>query len=447
MKKMIQAILFLLAVGTVAAQTPGELTVGDRMPDLAISSIFNHESDFLHLEDYRGKVIILDFWNPYCVSCLTAFPKIDSLQRTFMDQVQIIAVSKTSYEKTIDFFASHPNVHLPSIPFITGDTLLSNLFPHVGDPYHVWIDQNGVVIHLASGSFLTKERLQRAIEQKPTDIPIAPKRVKYLQTLLDTAFDQETAYASYLVHYNYLKGFRIEKPTLPNEYTSSGTIKTHYQRLYQQLGDVTFNPLQPGRTLILTKDPSRYELPVTLTGELYMQWMNKNAYFYQGRIPLADSARLFEWVLADFERYFGLIPTVEKRLVESWILIRTDSIDRLKTSGGKKLHTFVHKNIYRPSLPDIRQLRNFDYNFFSSVVTSSVERISNLPCFDKTGYVGNVDVQFSAETLDYPTIENLREDLQRHGLDLVKVDKALDVLILREVIDKTLRHAYEPESL
>src|SRR5690606_17692164 len=104
--------------------------------------------DTVRLADYRGKWIILDFWNTVCASCLKAFPKVDSLRREYGDRIQILAVSRSDYQKTTDFFDTHPNVHRPEIPFITADTVLANLFPHAGDPYHVWIDPNGTIVHL-----------------------------------------------------------------------------------------------------------------------------------------------------------------------------------------------------------------------------------------------------------------------------------------------------------
>jgi thiol-disulfide isomerase/thioredoxin len=427
------SILMLVTLGAAAQQNKPRqgLTVGDRLPDLEFTEVYNHRADTVRLADYRGKWIILDFWSTLCASCLKAFPKVDSLQREYGDRIQILAVSRSDYQETADFFDSHPNVHLPDVPFITADTVLANLFPHAGNPYHVWISPNGMVVHLEDGRFLTRENLDLALAGKPTGIPITTPFVTYMETLLDTTYDAETAYASYLVHYD--GRFRIQKPLTANIFTTEGTIKRLYQHVYRRLGDIGFNPFQAGRIVLVTDNPFRYEFPPGLRGEAYDAWQREHTYFYQGRVPLADSSRLFDWVKADFERYFGLSATVENRLVDSWILVRTDSIDRLATKGGTKQHTFAAAHIHQSSLPSpVRQLRNVGYSSFSAVVTKIVERITGQPCFDNTRYAGKIDVDFRGETLDQPTMANLRRDLRDHGLDLVKVKQQLDVLVLRE---------------
>lgn len=410
----------------------GGLAIGDKLPDLVFTGVYNHGSDTLRTVDLRGKLVILDFWNTYCISCLRAFPKVDSLQREYDGRIQILAVSKTGFQETVDFFDTHPNVHKPDIPFITGDTVLARLFPHVGDPYHVWIDPQGTVRHLASGAYLTREKLELALSDQPTGIPQTAPRTTYLKTLLDTAYEAEIAYASYLVRRNSGKRFIIEKPRSANEYTVSGSIQQMYQYLYRAMGPIDFNPFRAKRTLLLSDHPERYTRPPGLSGQAIISWLDKNAYYYQCKIPPGDSTRLFDWVRTDFERYFGLYARVERQAFDCWSLVRTGTDDLLATQGGVQEHTFLSRNVLRPVLPDKRSLVNFPFSFFSSWIISTVEGLTEIPVFDETGYSGHIDLVFSGETLDNPTLEAIQQELRAYGLVLRKIRKQMDVLVLRD---------------
>lgn len=435
MKKVIVSLFtVVLCYGAVAQPTPlpAGLSIGDSLPDLVFHQVYNHKADTLRLSDLRGKLVILDFWNPRCLPCLKAFPKIDSLQREYGDRIQILAVSETGYRETSELFATRSGLHRPAVPFITGDTVLANLFPHIGDPYHVWIDSNRQVMHLASGAYLTREKLDFALAGQPTGIPKAAPRTTYLQTLLDTAYIDEIKFASYLVHRNSTKQFRIEKPRSAHEYTVSGSAQRLYQYVYRAMGDIDFNPLRAKRTLLLTDRPERFVQPKDLSGEALLQWLDRYSYFYQCRIPPEDSLHLFSFIKTDFERYFRLKSSIERRKVECWVLVRTSPEDRLPTHGGLKQNTFASQDPRRPPLPEIRQLVNYPYDFFSSWLASNVERLTGDPFFDESDYAGHIDISFSGEMMDNRSMQSLRRELARYDLVLKQEQRVIDILVLRE---------------
>lgn len=51
-------------------------------------------ADELQLDDYSGKVIVLDFWASWCVPCRRSFPWMDEMQRKYGDEgLVVIAVN------------------------------------------------------------------------------------------------------------------------------------------------------------------------------------------------------------------------------------------------------------------------------------------------------------------------------------------------------------------
>lgn len=45
------------------------------------------------LEDYHGKVVLIDFWESWCGPCLQVFPSMQKLREEFPDNFEILAVT------------------------------------------------------------------------------------------------------------------------------------------------------------------------------------------------------------------------------------------------------------------------------------------------------------------------------------------------------------------
>ena len=62
------------------------------------------------LHDYRGKVVVLDFWASWCVPCRHSFPWMNAMQEKYGDQgLVIIAVNMdAAVEERDRFLSAHP---------------------------------------------------------------------------------------------------------------------------------------------------------------------------------------------------------------------------------------------------------------------------------------------------------------------------------------------------
>src|ERR1700748_3257894 len=73
----------------------GALSSSDKVPDIAFTNKINFGNNS-NLYGIKKRLIILDFWNSSCSSCIDLFPHMQVLQKKFGDQVEIILVNGKS---------------------------------------------------------------------------------------------------------------------------------------------------------------------------------------------------------------------------------------------------------------------------------------------------------------------------------------------------------------
>jgi cytochrome c biogenesis protein CcmG, thiol:disulfide interchange protein DsbE len=63
------------------------------------------------LGDYKGKVVLIDFWASWCPPCKTSFPALDALYRQYRDRgVEVLAVNLDERRHDADtFLGAHPH--------------------------------------------------------------------------------------------------------------------------------------------------------------------------------------------------------------------------------------------------------------------------------------------------------------------------------------------------
>ena len=113
----------------VVKDCTAQLNINDSCPDVSYSSVINAKTSLIKLSDYKGKFLILDFWDTRCYTCIESFPMIDSVQKKFKNGLQILLVTKQERKVVEDFFSRFKKIKLPDVPIITDDVKLASLFP------------------------------------------------------------------------------------------------------------------------------------------------------------------------------------------------------------------------------------------------------------------------------------------------------------------------------
>jgi thiol-disulfide isomerase/thioredoxin len=184
------------------------LNIGDNVPNVEVGAIINYSNKKIRLSDFKGKLLILDFWNTYCGSCIQAIPRLDSLRRKFGSSIMILPVTYETKERILAFQKSNTYLKGLRFPTVTNDKVLSKLFPHSMVPHDVWINAKGKVVAITEVRDITDSTIKsqlkgNAITTKKKDVldydPEMPLLVNN-----NGGNDNEFLYRSLLT--GYLKG-------------------------------------------------------------------------------------------------------------------------------------------------------------------------------------------------------------------------------------------------
>lgn len=118
------------------------------------------------LAEFRGKLVLVNFWATWCAPCLNEIPMLVRLQDTYGPRgLQIVGPAMDSPEAVRN---GAPELGIP-YPVLVGDSEIVDAMQALGDtlgalPYSVLIDANGEIVHRKHGEF-TEPELRALIER------------------------------------------------------------------------------------------------------------------------------------------------------------------------------------------------------------------------------------------------------------------------------------------
>jgi thiol-disulfide isomerase/thioredoxin len=124
------------------------------------------------LEDYRGKVLFLNFWQTTCVPCIIEMPEfLDFLGDQNPDEVALLAVNVGETADAIrEFFASNDIIGIPTA--LDSDSTVLNQYGVIGFPTTFIINGDSAVQFLRIGGMSyddMEDYLQRTQSTAPVE--------------------------------------------------------------------------------------------------------------------------------------------------------------------------------------------------------------------------------------------------------------------------------------
>ncbi|HLD74413.1 MAG TPA: redoxin domain-containing protein [Bdellovibrionota bacterium] len=156
MKKSLQLAVILLILGGLFFYyfstnnfSGSFIKEGDLVPDFTLKT---KDGRKVSLSQYRGKVVILNFWATWCSPCVTEIPSLNQLGASLKDEnLEIIAVSlDTSWSDVDELFTQ---LGVPKFTVVLDEEgQVTSKFGTQLVPESFIIDQNGVVIKKIIGA-------------------------------------------------------------------------------------------------------------------------------------------------------------------------------------------------------------------------------------------------------------------------------------------------------
>jgi protein SCO1/2 len=144
--------LQILLGDTGAAHPPTAPQVGAAAPDFTLPSL---NGGSVHLRQFRGKVILLNFWATWCGPCRSELPRLERAYRRFARHgLIVIGVDQQEIRSAVrDFVITH---HVTYPIALDQNGTVAYEYQLQGIPTSFFIDRQGVIRFIALGSVSTK---------------------------------------------------------------------------------------------------------------------------------------------------------------------------------------------------------------------------------------------------------------------------------------------------
>jgi thiol-disulfide isomerase/thioredoxin len=436
--KKVLLILLFLYFGIISLNAQ-EISIGEKCPDVELKNIINYNQSSIKISQFRGKLVIIDFWATWCGGCISMLPKTDSLQKVFFDKVVFIPVTYQD-SATVKFFLKKMQNVKHFMPWtVTGDTILKKMFKHTFIPHYVWINQQGIVFAITGSQEVTYSNVFKALEGKAILVEekkdknklVDPSKALFVegksviinkQVSIDTVSEEGILYRSILTKYQEgLPSFSSQDSI---RFTASNrSILSLYMAA---LGRFTVDFSNANRVILELDDTMKIMYPERLYKDInyYKSWMKENTYCYEIKTALATvSEKRYDLMLDDLNKYFGatmgIFGTIERRNVKCLVLNRITSEDKLTSRGGNSVQE-ENKFFFK--------LKNKPLKSLMIKLVYYYMQTSSMPLLDETNFKENVDLEINA---DLTNLSAVNKELEKYGLKFIESNRIIDMIIIK----------------
>jgi len=123
----------------------------DRAPIIKQAVFSDLDGNEVTLEDFRGKVLVIDFWETWCGPCLQVFPSLQELREEYPEDFEVLAVTLGMMEGPEEALAFKEE-HGYDFQFLYDSNNISEQLGIYSIPFKMYIDPDGELIKSEIGS-------------------------------------------------------------------------------------------------------------------------------------------------------------------------------------------------------------------------------------------------------------------------------------------------------
>lgn len=409
------------------------LQVGDLVPDITFQML-NYSNSNAKLSDFRGKLVILDFWATWCSSCIIKFPKLESLQSTFKNKIQIVLINsvKSSGDKLgrINEFMRKRKERGQPINLTTAvqDSVALKLFPHNSLPHYVWIASDGRVEAITNSDEVTQDNIQKKLNGET--LSLTAKKDYYPNRIFsigEIPIDHSTSY--FYFKKGRLKGLNsLDQPRLlevskgKNLVVGRAMYNEQLVDIYEEavltLKDDFWKSYSKKRFIVKVADStSLFHNPHFISKDA---WERDNLYTCDIVVQASTANNLREILLHHLNTVSGYWGRIEKINVKCLIIRdRPDSIK--KTEKRRDTNNLFHDEMsYIMSIANLVHRLNNEYNSLPLLI-------------DVTKSNHDLILNSNYESISLQDFKNL---LVKQGFEVIEEERAMEMFILSDQVTR-----------
>ncbi len=151
-KKILAAYVILLfsAVLCSCTRPPSEpesmLQVDSPAPKFKLPSLSGGE---MSLDQFKGKIVMLDFWATWCGPCRMTMPLLEKLQKEYPNDLVLLAINLQESKDVVSDYVRKQGID--SRVLLDEEGSVGAVYGTESIPMQVLVDKNGIVRHVQIG--------------------------------------------------------------------------------------------------------------------------------------------------------------------------------------------------------------------------------------------------------------------------------------------------------
>jgi cytochrome c biogenesis protein CcmG/thiol:disulfide interchange protein DsbE len=168
-KKKVLAVYVILIFSTImlsnCTRPPSEsgagIEIGSRAPNFKLFDLSGKE---VSLNQYKGKIVLLDFWATWCGPCRMTMPLLERLQKEYSDVMVQMAINLQEPKDVVRDYVLAQGIH--ALVLLDESGSVGEAYGADAIPRQVVIDKEGVVRYIQTGFSARMSSQLRAEIQK-----------------------------------------------------------------------------------------------------------------------------------------------------------------------------------------------------------------------------------------------------------------------------------------
>ncbi len=158
------ALLLMTMAVTQCTRSPsgeGSPEVGRPAPNFTLADLSGRQ---VSLDQFRGRIVMLDFWATWCGPCRMTMPVLERLQKEYPKDFTLLAINVSESPDLVRSYLAGRN--MSSTVLLDEDGRVGEAYGSESIPMQVLIDQKGIVRRVTVGySPRLADQLRNAIEE------------------------------------------------------------------------------------------------------------------------------------------------------------------------------------------------------------------------------------------------------------------------------------------